>query len=401
MRKSLLFLAAAALSTAAFAQVQLAPGEYYIRNVKTGKFLNEGFSWGTHGVVKDQARAFEIAPATSGGYTIKSAIGHLKKDGNDLYMDGSERTVQLGKDGDYYTITLDNALMAPEADPYSFDWTDNEGKPTMLKPKTPIHSVVFASEANELTTWELLTRAQLAKELEAATEDSPVDATFYIKAHNMDRNDSDNNSAWNFERNGVAADIIFPDPGWGYPAGDWYNWQTYAWFHNDNAEGTATISQSVDDVLPGYYRAYYLLVNQNPAPLTITFNGKEGDVHTYDNRDLWYDSAYAAFVNTDNEKQCVFEVGADGKLEIAIKKEERKSDDPDNEFQNRFAFKRMILSYLGTEKPAAIEGVAIEAVEAEAPAEYYNMQGIRVAEPTTGLYIVRQGNKVSKQLIRK
>ena len=29
------------------------------------------------------------------------------------------------------------------------------------------------------------------------------------------------------------------------------------------------------------------------------------------------------------------------------------------------------------------------------------MQGVRVAEPTTGLYIVKQGNKVSKQLIRK
>ncbi|MDE5968846.1 MAG: hypothetical protein K2G64_07050, partial [Muribaculaceae bacterium] len=35
----------------------------------------------------------------------------------------------------------------------------------------------------------------------------------------------------------------------------------------------------------------------------------------------------------------------------------------------------------------------------EAPV-YYNLQGVRVAEPTSGLYIVRRGNKVSKEIIR-
>ena len=43
--------------------------------------------------------------------------------------------------------------------------------------------------------------------------------------------------------------------------------------------------------------------------------------------------------------------------------------------------------------------VGVEAIldnEVEAPAEYFNLQGIRVAEPANGLYIVRQGSKVSK-----
>lgn len=35
-----------------------------------------------------------------------------------------------------------------------------------------------------------------------------------------------------------------------------------------------------------------------------------------------------------------------------------------------------------------------------APAEYYNLQGVKVNNPENGLYIVRQGNKVSKQYIR-
>jgi len=35
------------------------------------------------------------------------------------------------------------------------------------------------------------------------------------------------------------------------------------------------------------------------------------------------------------------------------------------------------------------------------PVEYFNLQGMKVAEPENGLYIVRQGNKVSKKFIRK
>ena len=47
---------------------------------------------------------------------------------------------------------------------------------------------------------------------------------------------------------------------------------------------------------------------------------------------------------------------------------------------------------------AGVEGVVAD--DAEAPVEYYNLQGVRVAEPESGLYIRRQGNKVEKVVIR-
>jgi len=51
--------------------------------------------------------------------------------------------------------------------------------------------------------------------------------------------------------------------------------------------------------------------------------------------------------------------------------------------------------YTADEDPYA--GVAaIAADEADAPAVYYNLQGVQVENPTNGLYIVKQGNKVSK-----
>lgn len=45
--------------------------------------------------------------------------------------------------------------------------------------------------------------------------------------------------------------------------------------------------------------------------------------------------------------------------------------------------------------------VSAAAIETEnAPVEYFNLQGVRVANPENGLFIVRQGDKVSKQMIR-
>ena len=49
----------------------------------------------------------------------------------------------------------------------------------------------------------------------------------------------------------------------------------------------------------------------------------------------------------------------------------------------------------------AVEGIEIAPVEdVVVPVEYYNLQGVRVANPENGIYIVRRGNKVTKEYIR-
>jgi hypothetical protein len=47
---------------------------------------------------------------------------------------------------------------------------------------------------------------------------------------------------------------------------------------------------------------------------------------------------------------------------------------------------------------SAIEDIFTE--EVEAPAEYYNLQGMKVANPTGGIFIKVQGNKVTKEYIK-
>lgn len=48
-------------------------------------------------------------------------------------------------------------------------------------------------------------------------------------------------------------------------------------------------------------------------------------------------------------------------------------------------------------KPTGVEDVT---VDENAPVEYYNLQGVRVDNPENGIYIRRQGSKVSKVLVR-
>lgn len=49
---------------------------------------------------------------------------------------------------------------------------------------------------------------------------------------------------------------------------------------------------------------------------------------------------------------------------------------------------------------AGVESVAVDEVAVDAPVEYYNLQGVKVLNPGSGLYIVRKGGVVSKQLMR-
>jgi len=49
---------------------------------------------------------------------------------------------------------------------------------------------------------------------------------------------------------------------------------------------------------------------------------------------------------------------------------------------------------------SGVENIVAGQEDANAPVEYYNLNGVRVNNPSSGLYIVRQGTKVSKVVIR-
>lgn len=54
----------------------------------------------------------------------------------------------------------------------------------------------------------------------------------------------------------------------------------------------------------------------------------------------------------------------------------------------------------GIDKNIIGAGVSEVIVDENAPVEYFNLQGMRVANPENGIYIVRQGNKTSKVFVK-
>lgn len=54
--------------------------------------------------------------------------------------------------------------------------------------------------------------------------------------------------------------------------------------------------------------------------------------------------------------------------------------------------------YYAPKSESGIEGVAVD--NSNAPVEYYNLQGVRVANPTSGIYVKRQGNSATKILVK-
>ncbi|MCM1491211.1 MAG: hypothetical protein NC095_10370 [Muribaculum sp.] len=110
----------------------------------------------------------------------------------------------------------------------------------------------------------------------------------------------------------------------------------------------------------------------------------------------WADSGIeresaAAFVNNPEKwyQYVEFEVKEPCKVWVGLGKDQNSPA----QYWNAFADFKLEMFTEG----AGVEGV--EAISNAAP-EYYNLQGVRVANPQGGIFIVREGSKVSKRVIR-
>lgn len=138
-------------------------------------------------------------------------------------------------------------------------------------------------------------------------------------------------------------------------------------------------------------------------PENETRGTAEGEeiIPAYDVRNVvpnWADSGMeresaAAFVNEPEKwRQFVeFTLEEPGKVWVGLGKDENSPA----QYWNPFADFKLEMLVEGDD--TAVEGVAVE--EDAAPV-YYNLQGVRVANPSNGIFIVKKGNKTSKQVIK-
>ena len=142
--------------------------------------------------------------------------------------------------------------------------------------------------------------------------------------------------------------------------------------------------------------------NYDEMPQNSTY-GKDAKVENYETKNKcmsWHDSGFereaaAAFVNEPEKyyQYVEFELPAETEVWIGMGKNSNTSDG----YWHAWADQTLKVWDENAQGSAVNE---IEMVDENAPVEYYNLQGVRVANPSNGIFIVRQGNKVSKRVIK-
>ncbi len=165
----------------------LTGGEYYLRNVKTGKYLNSGGWWDTHAVMKDTGKPFTLISSNTGDtdFIISNNCGYI--DRPDIYIDKSSEIQHVWKfekisgEKSYY-ITYSAPAEGSDPIKMALGLDDDDFY---------VNGKTF-EEGNSSQKWELVTLQELVGDLRMASESSPKDATFLFKGANISANNPDN-----------------------------------------------------------------------------------------------------------------------------------------------------------------------------------------------------------------
>lgn len=200
--------------------VDIPDGNYYMKNVASGKFLVGANDWGTRASLGEHGVEVTLYNVDNGKFLIDTHIANSETNhylGSDGYVDAeaAEWIITEPTEG-VYTLSIDG-----------INYWGYDGVSTILT-----GTLTDATQPN--AQWQLVTRAEMEAALANATESNPVDATFYIQAADFNRNDS-NVSAWK-----------------GEPV-------TGGWDSNKNAERWNTAPMDVYQELAGLPNGYYRL----------------------------------------------------------------------------------------------------------------------------------------------
>lgn len=391
-----------------------AAGEFYLYNVGTKRFFCGGGDWGAHAAVGFPGIQVTLVPNAEGtGYVIDTQLQngngqHYLNYGG--YCDTSNQdpwTFNPVGNG-VYTISRTNASDSEKESgniylgyrPNRYDVIDTDmGDPT--------------SDGNK---WILVTKDDRDVLLESASEENPVDASYYIKMPNFSQREYVITGGWDSGDN----------PAWTHTNGS-------IWGRNDNHDDFVfecynqdplALTQTVTDLFPGYYilscQGYYrdgsranhaAIIADGGEPqhlgwLSATATDDEiMDVQlplVSDYKDkvpgYGYESSIGRFPDSCTDAQQYFQngyykvggyikVGDDGMLEISVTKDNGGFQNGDWVVVDNFR-----LTYLGESVPTAIKGVT-ENTDTVNDGKIYNLNGVQVKSATQrGIYI-KNGKK--------
>lgn len=160
----------------------LSGGQYYLRNVGTGKYINGGGWWDTHAVMSETGKLFTLTPVSTGDsdFILSSSYGYPDRD--DMYLDKDESIKHVwtfekveGESSWFLTYEDGDTKKALGLDEDSFY----------------VNGKVF-DKGNSMQKWELISSDAMMADLHAASESEPKNATFLFKGASLGKDkDSD------------------------------------------------------------------------------------------------------------------------------------------------------------------------------------------------------------------
>ena len=262
----------------------VAAGDYYLYNVKSGKYLTWGTNYGTRATLVQQAG--ELVTLTASGSGYKMTFAGITKTDKGVFLNGSNNPFCDGTAAEFtftetssgskvYTISTNGRYLACRSD-FSAE-------------PSPLETVDDAS--SDCATWMLIKRQDRIDALADATAENPIDATFFISGAEINEN-FDNAGAWdgtdptfggrtgNLEATGLAAENY-----WGanvesfqtlteLPAGK-YRLSCYGFYRDGSATDAGTkYANGTEDIKA------YLFAGSNRTQLSsimVGANNSNGD----------------------------------------------------------------------------------------------------------------------------
>lgn len=168
-------------STYAYAEVipvPVADGTYYMKNVAAGKFVDGANSWGTRASLCEHGADLVFTFQADETYSIASnwGKGYLGSNG---FIDSDLAGWNIEKlENGNYLISLDKTNY--------LGYSEGSTEVNLTLPAT----------SGEAIEWQLISKEELVAGLAEASEENPVDATFFIVGQNFNREDAKRNAAW-------------------------------------------------------------------------------------------------------------------------------------------------------------------------------------------------------------
>lgn len=166
---------------------EVAEGDFYLYNVGQRKWLTSGNSWGTQGSLTTTGGFDCSLELSNGKYAINTKMRTNNKEngpgylGNNGYVDGENPTYF-----EFIQASRTDGIIA-------YFIKDGENS---FKYSGSGNTCDFGTETGDNAQWILVTKQNRIDALANATEDSPIDATFYIEGANFGRYDVNRNGKW-------------------------------------------------------------------------------------------------------------------------------------------------------------------------------------------------------------